>query len=191
MSRVRPLRLEPSHIPGLFHVTAQEVADDRGIFFKLFREDIFREAGVAEHFAEWYLTKSKAGVLRGMHFQIPPVQNSKLIFCVHGRVMDAGVDLRRGSPTYGDHVAVELDGEVGNGLYMPPGFAHGYLCLTEGAMMAYGTTSVHSPEHDIGIMWDSCGIDWPTGAPLLSEKDKTLPTLAEFESPYVYVEGAW
>jgi dTDP-4-dehydrorhamnose 3,5-epimerase len=188
MPPVRPLSFSRTHMPGLFHVTAQHSSDDRGEFIKLFREDVFREIGVADRFAEWYITRSKLGVLRGMHFQVPPAENAKLVFCLHGRVLDVGVDLRKGSPTFGENVAVELDAESGNGVYLPVGIAHGYLCLTNGAMVLYGTTSLYSPENDLGIMWDSCGIEWPTHTPLLSEKDTARPVFAEFDSPFTYVE---
>jgi dTDP-4-dehydrorhamnose 3,5-epimerase len=189
MSPVRPLSFAPTHMPGLFHVTAQHFGDERGEFIKLFREDVFRDSGVADRFAEWYVTRSRKDVLRGMHFQVPPVENSKLVFCLFGRVLDVVLDLRVGSPSYGEHSAIELDEKAMVGVYMEAGFAHGYLCLTEGAMVAYATTSLHSAEHDIGVMWDSCGIDWPTEKPLLSEKDRVRPTLAEYDSPFVYVEG--
>jgi dTDP-4-dehydrorhamnose 3,5-epimerase len=161
------------------------VYDERGFFTKRFREDAFKEAGLPTHFAETYIVKSKKDVLRGMHFQTPPHGQGKLVYAAQGKILDVGVDIRKGSPTFGQHFAVELDAEKGNGLYLPIGFAHGYLALTEGAIVNYASTDIFYKEHDGGIRWDSAGVDWPIEHPLLSEKDQAAPALVDFDSPFI------
>jgi dTDP-4-dehydrorhamnose 3,5-epimerase len=187
---VRPLSFLPTDIPGCVEVLCQRSDDLRGSFSKILHEDRFTESLLPGHFAEWYHTFSHHNVLRGLHFQGPEKAQGKLVFCLAGRVLDVGVDLRVGSPTYGRHIAVELTAEAGNGLYLPPGIAHGYCVINEeGATMLYGATEVYHPAADGGIAWDSAGIAWPTDAPILSDRDRELPALADYASPFTY-EGA-
>ena len=184
---MRHLAFHDTNIPGCFEVTSQRMTDLRVSFTKIFHAERFVDAGLPERFGEWYHTFSTQHVLRGLHFQTPPVPQGKLVFCLAGAVLDVGVDIRVGSPTYGEHVAVELTAEEGNGLYLPPGLAHGYYVTSaEGAAMVYGATNVYSPEHDGGISWDSAGVCWPSAEPVLSERDMMLPSLADYDSPFVY-----
>ena len=130
------------------------------------------------------------GTIRGLHFQRPPHGQAKLVRCVRGSIMDYAVDIRRGSPTYGQHVAAKLTAEGGEQLLVPIGFAHGFVTLEADVEIAYKVSDVYAPECDGGIVWNdpTIGIDWPlpeTGA-VLSEKDKVLPTLAQFDSPFEY-----
>ena len=187
---MRPLTFLPTDIPGCVHILAQRSDDLRGSFIKTFHEQRFGDAGLPGHFAEWYHTFSHQHVLRGLHFQAPPFEHGKLVWCIAGRVLDVGVDLRVGSPSYGRHVAIELSADDANGIYLPPGIAHGYYVMSEGgATMSYGTTTVFAPECDGGLAWDSAGIAWPGTDPILSDRDRDLPTLAEYASPFTY-EGA-
>jgi dTDP-4-dehydrorhamnose 3,5-epimerase len=181
-----PISAKETNLKGLYEVQAQMVFDERGCFSKLFREDAFKEIGLPTHFAETYSVRSQKNVLRGLHFQTPPHGQGKLVYCTNGKIFDVGVDIRKGSPTFGQHFAVELDAEKGNGLYLPIGFAHGYLTLTDGALVTYAATEIFYPENDGGVRWDSAGIDWPIERPLLSEKDQAAPTLADFDSPFIY-----
>lgn len=130
------------------------------------------------------------GTIRGLHFQRPPHGQSKLVRCVRGAIMDYAVDLRRGSPTYGQHVAAKLTAEGGEQLYIPVGFGHAFITLQPDVEVAYKVTDFYSPECDGGVRWDcpTINIDWPLPAsgPVLSDKDKLLPTLAEFDSPFDY-----
>lgn len=186
------MRIEPTAIPGCFQLVPDIRADERGSFVKTFREDLFREHGMATSFAEEYYSLSKRNVVRGLHFQLPPHDHAKLVYCVQGAVLDAALDLRRGSPTYGQHVTFELSAENGHMLYLPAGLAHGFCTLGEQAVMMYKVTSAYAPQHDSGIRWDSAGIAWPDDvqrAPLLSARDQGFATLAEFDSPFVYEAG--
>ena len=132
-----------------------------------------------------FWSSSAKGVIRGLHFQAPPYDHAKLVACVAGAIWDVTVDLRRTSPTYGRHVARELTAENGVQLYLPRGMAHGFLALSEGAVVSYAVESAHHPAADRGLRWDSCGIPWPLdGTPTISARDAAFPGLAAFESPF-------
>ena len=177
---------ESGIIKGCFELIPRVLGDERGTFIKTFHMDVFASHGLETEFAEEYFTVSRKGVVRGLHFQIPPMEHVKLVYCVRGEVFDAVVDLRRGSPAYGQHESFRLSAEEGNMLYIPRGLAHGFCALTEDATMMYKVTSVYSPEHDSGILWNSAGIDWPSGDPVLSERDKGFVALKDYDSPFEY-----
>ena len=130
-----------------------------------------------------------AFTVRGLHFQMPPRGQDKLVRCIRGRIFDVAVDVRRGSPTYGQWVGAELSAANGHQLFIPIGFAHGFVTLEPGCEVTYKCSDVYEPQADSGIRWDSAGIDWPIPAdviPELSVKDQVQPTLAEFDSPFAY-----
>ncbi len=133
-----------------------------------------------------YYSVSSKGVLRGMHFQTPPSAYAKLVYVSHGRVLDVALDIRKGSPTYGKALAKELSLEAATALYLPSGFAHGFLSLEDGSVVNYAQTAGYDPAHDGGIRLDSFGFDWGVASPILSDRDKTFPTLAAFDSPFDY-----
>jgi dTDP-4-dehydrorhamnose 3,5-epimerase len=135
-------------------------------------------------FAEQYYSVSEQNVVRGLHFQIPPHDHYKLVTCVEGEIRDVAVDLRRGSPTYGQHVAIEMSGVRGDCVYIPSGFAHGFAVRSTRALVLYNVSTVYAPTHDTGIRWDSIGIDWGLAAPLISDRDAALPTFSSFDSPF-------
>ena len=174
----------PTAIPGCIELQPAVLADGRGAFVKTFRQDWFAEAGMRTDWVEQYYSVSEKGVLRGLHFQLPPHDHAKLVYCTAGEVMDVAVDLRVDSPTFGRHVCVTLSAGKGNMLYLESGLAHGFYTLSDSATMLYSVTSVHAPGHDAGIRWDSAGIPWPDGNPRLSERDQALPPLREFASPF-------
>jgi len=182
------MRILTTAIPGVLHLIPELRSDARGSFIKTFRADLFRQHGMATEFAEEYHSLSHRNVLRGLHFQLPPHAHDKLVYCVHGAVQDVALDLRRGSPTYGQHLTLELSASNGHMLYLPAGLAHGFCTLGESAVMQYKVTSAYAPQHDSGIRWDSAGIAWPLDAPLLSERDQGFATLAQFDSPFVFAE---
>jgi dTDP-4-dehydrorhamnose 3,5-epimerase len=171
-------------IQGCFELRPTVIRDGRGYFAKIFHRSLWEELGLCVDFKEEYVSWSSAGALRGLHFQLPPMQHHKVVICVRGEVLDAAVDLRRDSPTYGAHVAVELSGTLSNALYLPAGLAHGFCVTGSEALLYYKVSSVYSPAHDSGIRWDSAGIAWPDIEPILSERDKKLGLFSSFESPF-------
>lgn len=171
-------------LDGCYEIKTIIRGDKRGSFVKIFHADIFAELGLMTDFKEEYFSTSVKNVLRGMHFQTPPADHIKLVCCVEGAVKDVVVDLRKNSATFGKHCIIELSAEKSNMLYIPKGLAHGFLTLSERATMLYNVTTVYSPEHDKGILWSSCGIDWQCDVPILSERDKKHPPLKEFDSPF-------
>lgn len=177
-------KIEDTLLTGCKLIKPRIHKDSRGFFVKTYHNEAFASLGLAGNFAEIYYSKSRKDVLRGMHFQLPPADHEKLVTCIAGRVLDVALDLRRNSPTYGKHFAVHLTDEEGKMLYLPRGFAHGFLALSNEATLLYHVTSVYVPECDAGILWNSAGIDWGISTPILSERDRHFPPLAEFKSPF-------
>lgn len=176
----------PTALPGLVELRPRVRTDARGRLIKIFHQPEFAKLGLADDFAEVFHTTSVAGAVRGLHFQLPPHHHAKLVACLAGSIWDVGLDLRVGSPSYGRHAAVTLSAAAGNLLYLPAGLAHGF-CVPQGqATVLYFATTVHAPDVDAGIRWDSAGINWPVEAPILSERDRGLPALEGFDSPFVY-----
>jgi len=158
--------------------------DERGYFVETFRKDLFEEfLGFEVAFCQDNESKSGKGVLRGLHYQLPPAAQSKLVRVIKGRVLDVAVDIREGSPTFGRHVAVELSGENKRQLFVPRGFAHAFVVLEDETIFAYKVDNYYSPENDRGIAFDDprIGIEWPFPAEALklSEKDRKQPKLSE------------
>lgn len=178
------MEFRPTAIPGCTIVATRSIGDVRGAFAKTFHADSFAAAGLRTDWREEYHSHSRAGVVRGMHFQTPPADHAKLVYCLAGAVLDVVVDLRVGSPTYRQVIAETLSAENGLGLYAPSGCAHGFAAIGEDSLMLYKVTSVHAPECDAGIAWDTIGFDWPVASPLLSDRDRAHPPLADFASPF-------
>ena len=160
--------------------------DNRGSFVKVFHKDIFLDLGIDENFSEEYYSRSLTNVVRGLHFQIPPMDHSKLVYCIDGSVFDVVVDLRIGSPTFGMFDTFNLNAKSSNILYIPKGMAHGFCSTSESATMIYKTSTVYNKDFDAGILWNSIKIPWPIENPIISERDKKLPSFASFKSPFVY-----
>lgn len=159
-------------------------ADQRGSFVKTVQASTYSVAGLATEFVETYFSSSHRGVLRGMHFQLPPHEHAKVVYCVDGKVLDAIIDLRVGSPTFQRHVVMELDGSSVRGVYVPPGCAHGFCVVSPRATVLYQVTTEFAPEHDYGVRWDTAGIPWPNMPFTVSERDAALPAMGEFRSPF-------
>jgi dTDP-4-dehydrorhamnose 3,5-epimerase len=165
--------------------------DDRGYFVETFRQDLFEQAmGYKVNFVQDNESKSVKGVLRGLHFQLPPFAQSKLVRVIEGQVLDIAVDIRVGSPTYGQHVAVELSGDDKRQVFVPRGFAHGFIVLSDTATFAYKVDNFYSPECDRGLAFDDekLNINWllPKESLQLSDKDKNQASLATFENSFQY-----
>jgi dTDP-4-dehydrorhamnose 3,5-epimerase len=164
--------------------------DARGWFTETYNRGTFAEMGIDCVFVQDnHSLSAPVYTLRGLHFQAPPRAQDKLVRCVRGRIYDVAVDLRRGSPTYGHWVAAELTAANGHQLFIPVGFAHGFVTLEADCEVVYKCSDTYAPASDGGVAWDSVGIDWPLpedAAPELSSKDRTQPPLAAFDSPFVY-----
>ncbi len=175
-------------IEGVVIIEPRIFEDTRGYFFESFSQREFDEKVRPIVFVQDNESKSSYGVMRGLHFQRPPYTQSKLVRCVRGAVLDVAVDIRKGSPTYGHHVAVELTEENHRQFFIPKGFAHGFSVLSETAVFQYKCDEFYHPEADggISILDDSLGIDWriPVDKAILSEKDTRHPLLKDFESPF-------
>ena len=166
--------------------------DDRGYFAETYSKASYLEHGIdVEFLQDNHSLSRKVGTLRGLHFQVPPHTQGKLVRCGRGAIFDVAVDIRRGSPTYGKWEGFELSAENGHQLYVPVGFAHGFVTLEADSEIVYKCTDYYAPETEGAVRWDSCGIDWPLSVdPILSDKDAIAPALADFDSPFVYGENS-
>lgn len=178
-------------IEGVFIIEPKVFGDARGYFLESFNaKEFFEKTGVNINFVQDNESMSTYGVMRGLHFQRPPYTQSKLVRCVKGSVLDVAVDIRKGSPTYGKHVAVELTGENHRQFFVPRGFAHGFTVLSETAVFQYKCDNFYAPQADggINILDDSLDIDWkiPIDMALLSDKDTKHALLKDFVSPFDY-----
>ena len=182
------MRVTETKIPGLLIIEPKVFGDERGFFFESFNENAFRMAtGTNVTFVQDNHSKSTQGVLRGLHYQLPPKAQGKLVRVVQGEVFDVAVDIRKDSPTYGQWVAEILSAENKKQLWIPPGFAHGFLTLTETAEFLYKTTDYWSPEHERAIIWndETLKIEWPldVAQPILAAKDAAGTAFVSAEIP--------
>ena len=172
-------------------VSTQRFADKRGWFTESWNSQRFEEQGVSANFIQDNQSQSRsAGTIRGLHFQKPPHAQAKLVRCLKGRIFDVAVDLRNGSPTFGNWEGIELSAELGNQLFVPAGYAHGFLTLEPDCEVAYKVDAYYAPYADAGVAWNDpdIAIDWPLNGldPILSDKDFALPNLREIELDFPY-----
>jgi len=177
-----PFDIKPCPIAGLFEIRPRVFTDPRGYFFETWSERDFSQAGISARFVQENQSCSVRGVLRGLHFQKNYPQG-KLVRVIQGEVFDAALDIRPGSPTRGQWHSVTLSGEEQNQFFIPPGFAHGFLVLSEAAVFSYLCTDFYHPEDEGGILWSSPGIPWPDLGMdyLLSDKDKKWPPWKDYQ----------
>jgi dTDP-4-dehydrorhamnose 3,5-epimerase len=170
----------PTKLAGVVLLEPAVHGDERGFFVETFSKEAWAELGVDAEFVQHNHSRSGRGTLRGLHFQTEPGQ-AKLLRCARGRILDVAVDLRRGSPTYGEWEAHVLDDDRHRQLFVPVGFAHGFVVLSEVADVAYLVSSYYDPATEAGIAWDDpdVGVDWQVTEPLLSDRDRNAPRLAE------------
>ncbi|MCZ2406277.1 MAG: dTDP-4-dehydrorhamnose 3,5-epimerase [Burkholderiales bacterium] len=178
------MKVTPTAIPDVLLIEPKVLGDARGFFFESFNQQAFNEAtGTSHQFVQDNHSRSRRGVLRGLHYQLPPHAQGKLVRVVRGAVWDVAVDIRKGSPTFGKWVGEELSEDNRRQLWIPPGFAHGFVVLSESADFLYKTTDYYSPPSERGIVYDDpqLAIRWPAAAGdlLLSEKDRRLPGLGD------------
>lgn len=157
--------------------------DLRGSFVKTFSHSLLNASGLIFDFHEEFYSFSKKGVIRGMHFQLPPHDHDKIVYCPLGGVLDVLLDLRRG-PDQGRVVSIILDSATPRLLYIPRGIAHGFKSLVDNSLMIYKTSSEYAPSHDAGIRWDSIDFDWQISAPIVSTRDAGHPALSDIKSPF-------
>jgi len=172
-------------IRGAFVLHGKNFKDERGEFHKSVHKGLFEKMGLEWSFDEQFYTVSNKNVVHNMHIQLPPHDHIKLVYCVHGSVLDVLVDLRTGSPSFGQALGLNLDHESANSVYIPKGVAHGFRALSDQAILMYSVTACHAPNADTGVRWDSISFDWQITKPIVSERDKTLLPLTDFNSPFV------
>lgn len=158
--------------------------DFRGLFVKTFHETTLKEQGISFDLKESYFSISNKDVIRGMHFQLPPHQHAKIVFCPQGAILDVILDLRQDSAAFGKYMMQVLSADNHKAFYIPEGFAHGFKALTADAMTYYLVSSEYSKDHDAGIRYDSFDFDWEVSKPILSERDRSFPALTDFNSPF-------
>lgn len=180
------MKTEQTALAGVYIVHQDLFEDERGTFTKIFNSDVFDAAGLTANFRESYYSVSKKDVIRGMHFQIPPNDHTKLVYVTNGVITDVVLDIRKGSPTYGQFISIELSAENRKMTYIPPGFAHGFLSLQDGTSVTYLQTTVHSPDHDRGVHVNSFNMAWAVAAPIMSQRDQSFPSLKDFQTPFHY-----
>jgi dTDP-4-dehydrorhamnose 3,5-epimerase len=171
-------------IPGCFELVPRKIEDDRGCFVKTYHRSLFQSLGLETEWREEYYSVSKQGVLRGLHFQMPPHDHAKLVYCPAGEVLDAILDLRTGSPMYGHHLLLTLNAEKANMIYIPRGCAHGFYTISDSATMMYKVGTEYAPDADSGLLWSSAGIPWPDDNPIISPRDTQFVPLNSFTSSF-------
>lgn len=171
-------------LKGAYEVIPEIRHDNRGNFIKIFNDELFRNHNINVNVKEQYFSTSHKGVIRGLHFQHPPFDHSKYVYCISGSVQDVILDLRKDSVTYGQYYSVILNSKKSNALFVPKGFAHGFCSLEDNSCMVYNVSTVYNPSADCGILWNSCNIDWNTTKPIISERDSDFISLADFTSPF-------
>ncbi|MEM9253716.1 MAG: dTDP-4-dehydrorhamnose 3,5-epimerase [Planctomycetota bacterium] len=186
------MKIDSLEIPEVKLITPKRFGDHRGFFMETFSAPMLAEAGITRDWVQDNHSLSEhPGVLRGLHFQAPPHAQAKLVRVVSGRVWDVAVDVRKGSPTYGKWTAAELSAENDQQMFVPEGFAHGFVTLEPGTAFLYKVSNLYAPESEGGVAWDDpdLNLPWPLPAgiePRLSDKDTQLPRLAELDSPFAY-----
>lgn len=170
-------KISKTAFSGCFKIRPIKRTDCRGYFVKTYHEKFLSNYGLVRNFNEEYFSMSNANVIRGMHFQVPPYEHDKLVYCVQGSVVDVVLDLRPGSTTFKKYEVFDLNAENANMLFIPKGCAHGFLSLENNTLMMYKVTSMYNPDFDSGVLWNSFGFDWPTDKPEISERDQSFKSL--------------
>lgn len=181
------MNIKFSNISGLMIIEPVCYSDNRGKFVKIYSDDLYKDAIGDLSFKESYFSISAKNVIRGMHFQVPPKDHDKILYVLKGSTIDVVVDLRNGSPSFGQYFSLELSDQNHFVLFIPKGCAHGFLSLQDDTCMIYNQTSCYSAEHDRGILYSSFGFEWKLDAsPLISSRDKSFPALNDFISPFKF-----
>ena len=185
------MNFQPTRLPEVILLTPRRFGDARGWFTETWNKRTLAQGGIAAEFVQDnHSMSADVGTLRGLHYQAPPHAQDKLVRCTRGAIWDVAVDVRRGSPRYGQWVGVALTAEGGAQLFVPKGFLHGFVTRTPDCEVQYKCTDYYAPDADGSVAWDSLGIDWGLdGAPVLSDKDRAAPAFGDWTSPF-HMEGA-
>lgn len=180
------MEIEKTTIDGLLIIRPRVFPDERGYFFEAYNEKKLKEQGFDQHFVQDNISKSSKNVLRGLHFQNPPHAQGKLVQVIRGAVLDIAVDIRKSSPTYGEHFAIKLSDKNNLLFFIPPGFAHGFLTLEDNTIFSYKCTALYNKESEGSILWNdkNLAIDWNVNDPIISEKDQLSPAFNDFKSQF-------
>ncbi len=176
------MEIVKTDIPDVLLLKPKVYKDERGFFLETYREEHLKEKNIDVHFVQDNLSKSQKNTVRGLHYQIER-QQDKLLMVMQGAILDVAVDLREDSPTFGEHVAMELSAENKHQMFIPKGFAHGFSVLTDDALVYYKCSDYYYPEGERGLLWNDSelGIDWKIADPIISEKDQHQPRLSEIK----------
>ncbi len=182
------MQIEKTDLPGVVVLMPNRVRDARGFFSESWNSQVLAKQGIELDFVQDnHSLSAQVGTIRGLHFQSPPHAQDKLVRCGQGALFDVAVDIRKGSPTYGQWFGIELTAENGKQLLVPAGFLHGFVTRAPNTEILYKCTNYYAPQCDGAVRWDSCGIDWGFEEdPILSDKDAVAPALADFDSPFVW-----
>ena len=178
------MKLTSTKITDCYQLEPKIYKDNRGSLINTFSHNFFSQKGLDTSFHSDLYSVSKRGVLRGLHFQIPPYEYSKLVYCIEGTILDVIFDMRKKSNTYAKYETFILDSSRANMVYMPPGIAHGFYVLSHKAIVGYKISKIYSKNHDMGILWNSVGIPWKDNKPILSRRDSLFPTFQNFNNPF-------
>lgn len=180
------MRLIETTITGVFLIDPFTHIDNRGKFIKVYNENDFKNNSLEFDFKESYFSINEENVIRGMHFQLPPCDHEKVIYVSKGKITDVVLDIRKGSPNYGKYYSVELSDENKSQIYIPKGCAHGFKSHVKDTCVVYLQTTVHCPDCDIGIKYDSFGMNWGIDNPIISERDKNFKSFKDFDSSFIF-----
>ena len=182
------MRVEATLLPGVLVIEPRVFRDERGMFAETYHAGRYLSAGLPAEFVQDNVSRSAQGTLRGLHFQAPPHAQAKLVSVLEGEVFDVVVDIRRGSPTYGEWFGTDLSAGTMRQLYVPAGFAHGFCVTSETALFAYKCSTGYTPTAEGSVRWDDpdLAIPWPVIDPTLSDKDRRAPSFADLSSPFTY-----
>lgn len=179
------MKFVATELEGVYILECFHAADNRGSFTKTLHKSTFEKHGLTAHFEESFFSVNHKGVVRGMHFQTPPFDHVKLVYCNYGSLNDVVLDMRQSSPTFGKSISVKLSAENHRALYIPSGFAHGFETLEDHTLMTYLTSTEHAPANDAGILYNSFGHQWETASPIISERDLAFPEFEAYKTPFV------
>lgn len=183
------MKFTPLELPGLLLIEPRQFSDERGYFFESYQQELFAKFGIHNTFVQDNQSLSKRNVLRGLHFQAPPYEQGKLVRVIKGAALDVIVDIRKGSPAYGLHITVLLNEVNHSMLWIPPGFAHGFLSMEDDTIFYYKCTNYYNRESEGGILWNDkdLAINWQADNPIVSEKDLQLPPFNQLNTPFNFV----